>query len=95
MQDALADFNSRYGANWSRDKGYESTVEYFTHIINRARRFEASLRDSCEVTTGQLSLEESRKSVALSVSQAEEGQRGELPVHCNKKLSLTGSSQDM
>ena len=95
MQDALAGFSSLYGANWSGVMECESTVEYFTQIINRARRFEANLRDTCQVKIGRLSLEESRKSVKLSTSQAEEGQRGELPVHCNKGLSLTGLSQDM
>ena len=95
MQDALAGLSSLYGVGWSRKYEFESTVEYFTQSINRARRFEATLRDSCLVKIGQLSLEVSQRTFGLSTSQVEEGREGELRVHRNKKLSLTGVSQNM
>ena len=95
VQDALAGLSSLYGARWSKSDKCRGSVEYFTHTINRARRFEANIRDTCQVKIGQLSLDESRKSTELSISQAEEGQRGELRVHCNINLSLTHHSQDM
>ena len=83
-QDALTGFGSLYGADWSHDYECESTVEYFTETISRARRFEAYVRDSCQAQIGQLSLAESKKSIELSNSQIEEGKRGELRVHWNK-----------
>lgn len=92
MQDALTGFNSIYGAGWSTSEACEGSVDFFKQTINRARRFEAILRDSCQVKIGQLSLEESKKSIELSASQAEEGKRGELRARCNKKLSLTSLS---
>ena len=95
MQDTLTGFNSLYGANWSHDYKCKSTIEFFMMTINRARRFEAYLRDSCQAKIGQLSLAESKKSIDLSNSQIEEGKRGELRVHCNQKVSLTDLSEDM
>ena len=95
MQDTLAGFSSLYGADWSHVYECERTIEYFVETINRARRFEAYVRDSCQAEMGQLSLAESKKSIELSNSQIEEGKRGELPVHCNQKLSLTDPSQNM
>ena len=95
MQDALAGLSSLYGTEWSRKYGLESTVEYSTQSINRARRFEATLRDSCQVENGQLSLEESKKSIELSMSQIEEVKRGELYVNCIRELPLIDPSQDM
>ena len=88
-QDALMGLRSLYGADWSQKYECESSLEYFTETINRARRLEAYVRDVCQAQTGQLSLEESRKSIELSFSQIEEGKRGELRTHCNQNLSLT------
>ena len=84
MQDALEGFNSLYGAGWSQKYECESTLEYFTETINRARRFEAYVRDQCQADIGQLSLVESKKSIELSISQLEEGKRGELRVRSIK-----------
>ena len=84
IQDTLTGFSSLYGADWSHEYKCESTIEYFTETINRARRFEAYVRDTCQVKIGQLSLAESKKSIELSNSQIEEGKRGELRVHWNK-----------
>ena len=94
-QDALTGLVSLYGGDWSREYEFESTVEYIKQSINRARRFEAYNRDRCQILIGQHSYEESRKSIQLSISQIEEGKRSKLRVHCNKKMSLTGLSQDM
>ena len=95
MEDALTSFASLYGADWSTDYGCESSVELFERTINRVRRFETKLRDRSQVHIGHLSLEESKKAIELSISQIQEGKRGEQHVQCNKKLSLTGLSQDM
>ena len=94
-QDALLGLSVLYGAGWSNECNCERTLEYFTETINRARRFETYVRDLCQAQIGQLSLEESRKSIELSNSQTEEGKRSELRVHRYKKLSLTGLSQDL
>ena len=85
MQDALTGFSSLYGADWPHKYQCESTVEFFKETIDRTRRFEAYVQDLCQLQSGQLSLEETRKAIEVSVSQIEEGKRGELRVHCNKK----------
>ena len=95
MQDALTGLNSLYGADWSHKYQCESTIVFFKETIDRTRRLEAYIRELCQLHSGQLSLEESRKSIEVSISQIEEGKRGELRVHCSKKLSLTGFSQNM
>ena len=83
-QDVLTGLTSCYRADWSCKYKFEGTVKYFTQTIDRARRFEAYVRDQCQVQIGQLSLEESKRSIELSFSQIEEGKRGELRVHLNK-----------
>ena len=83
-QDVLIGLTSCYGADWSCKYKFEGTVKYFTQTIDRARRFEAYVQDQCQVQIGQLSLEESKRSIELSFSQIEEGKRGELRVHLNK-----------
>ncbi len=83
-QDTMTGLTSLYGDGWSRKYGFESTVEYFTQTISRVRRYEADIRDKCQMQIGQLSLEESKKSIDLSTSQIEEGKRGELCVHATK-----------
>lgn len=84
-QDALTGFTMLYGADWSHDFKCVSTVEYFMETINRARRFEAYVRDSCQTRVGWLSIRESEKSIELSNDQIKEGKRGELHVHRYKK----------
>ena len=81
--DALTGFNSLYEADWSHKYECESTLEYFTETINRARRFEAYVRNLFHAHVGHLSLEEAEKSIELSASQIQEGKRGQLCIHCN------------
>ena len=80
-QDALTGLSTLYGVDWPRKHKCKSTVKYFTETIDRARRFDAYVRDQSQAKIGQLSLEESKKSIHLSTSQIEEGKRGELCVH--------------
>ena len=94
-QDALTGFSLLYGVNWSQDYKCENTIEYFTQTINRARRFEAYIRDSCQMSIGLYSWMNFRESIKLSTSQIKEGKRGEPPVHRYNKLSLTVFSQDL
>ena len=94
-QDALTGFDMLYGADWSQDYNCESTVKYLMETINRARRFEAYVRDSCQMRLGWLSVMKSRESIELSEGQVKEGKRGELRIHPYRKLSLTGLSRDM
>ena len=109
LQDARTCFSSLYGANWSRRYNCESTIGFFLQSIDRARRFEAAIRDSCQVKVGQLALKESKKSIELSrvsiaegkkscelsVINIEEGKRGESHVNCIRRLSLISPSQNM
>lgn len=88
VQAARTYFSSLYGADWLHEYNCESNFENFKLHINRARRFE-------DHQIGQLSLEESKKSIELSMSQIEEGRRGELHVKFIRVLSLTDHSQDM
>ena len=86
IQDALTGFSSLYGADWPHKYQCESTIEFFKETIDRTRRFEAYVQDLCQLQSGQLSREESKKSIELSTSQIDEGKRGELCVHCNIKV---------
>ena len=62
-----------------KSAAYLSIKQEIGQINNEARRLDAEVRDYLQLVVGNLSLEESRKSIELSNHQILEGKRGLWP----------------
>lgn len=67
---------SQQGKEWLEGNVYLSMIQACKHVIDEARRLESEMRDHLQLQVGNLSLEESRKSIELSNFQVQEGKRG-------------------
>ena len=62
--------------DWSEEPSYVSIKADWRSLIDEARRLEAEVRDYMQLQVGNLSLEESRRSIELSNIQVRESQSG-------------------
>ena len=74
-------YNSAEDANYLPESAaYLHIKQEMGQVKNEARRLDVEVRDYLQLVVGNLSLEESRKSIELSNHQILEGKRG-LPLH--------------
>ena len=66
---------------WLEEQPWMSQEEEITEAVNKARAQEAEARDYMQLQIGNLSIEESRKSIQLSSQQMSEAKRGTSPKH--------------
>ena len=67
---------SQDGAEWLKDKTWSSQDEDIREAIAEARTCDAEVRDYIQIQIGNLSIQESRKSIQLSNQQIDEAKRG-------------------
>lgn len=67
----------RFRWNPSRSAIYQDFEDEVKTTVHEASRWESEVRDDLQLTVGNLSLEESKKSIELSSQQIEEAKRGE------------------
>ena len=65
-------------SDWSKEPSYVSIREDWKSLIDEARRLEIEVRDYMQLQVGNLSLEESRRSIELSNIQIRESKSGEF-----------------
>ncbi|KAI4159312.1 MAG: hypothetical protein L6R39_000402 [Caloplaca ligustica] len=64
---------------WLSEKSYKTVIAESDRTIVLARRLEVEVRDYMQLVVGAMSIAESRKSIELSTSQINEGEKGSLP----------------
>ena len=64
--------------DWSKEPSYMSIEVDWKSLIEESRRLETEVRDYMQIQVGNLSLEESRRSIELSSIQIRESQSGQL-----------------
>ena len=68
---------SEIDTDWSMEPSYVSIEADWKSLIETARRLETEVRDYMQIQVGNLSLEESRRSIELSSIQIRESQSGQ------------------
>ncbi|KAL8928205.1 MAG: hypothetical protein Q9208_001915 [Pyrenodesmia sp. 3 TL-2023] len=76
-QDFFVDYVVSNGhQDWLQRRSYRTTAAYWALTTKVAKRLEAEVRDYMQLVVGDLSIEESRKSIQLSNTQLDESKKG-------------------
>lgn len=68
---------SRFNGDSCGKPCYHDTAEEVKDLVQEASRLEGQIRDYLQLRTGELALEESKKSIEVSNQQLQEGKRGQ------------------
>ncbi len=86
---------SRVALDWSKENSYASLQADLRSLTDEARRLETEVRDYMQLQVGNLSLEESRRSIELANLQIRESKSGRLEQQILYKLTLTCCSENL
>ena len=87
--------SSQVAFDWSEEPSYGSLQADFRSLIDEARRLETEIRDYMQLEAGNLSLEESRRSIDLSNLQIRESKSGRFLQRGLRRFTLTCRSKDL